>query len=226
MEGYQFIDKIGIEIEGGWVRPKPLVEEISLKQKFEISNYIGELISKPFDNLEELFTYMEVNWPDEVTKDCGYHIHISLVNVMYYIKCMNNQFNDDFMKDFEKWGKNFPCMNPFFWERLALKNPHCNKKFNPENQVFQKVKDHSRESIRRTLVNFSWGLHKTIECRLLPTFREFKTAKSATKTFINFVENYLTKNSIKELDEIQDNLEEEINIKREIYTSKPFNYFR
>ena len=62
MKDYEHVLAVGVELEGGWekIPDIPLHKDISIHDDaFSKSKYIGELISKPYDNLDEMFTFME-----------------------------------------------------------------------------------------------------------------------------------------------------------------------
>ena len=47
---------------------------------------------------------------------------------------------------------------------------------------------------RYTFLNFCWGLHGTLENRMLPMFNESRIAVSAVHEFIDIVNSYLAEN--------------------------------
>ncbi len=197
MKDCKHLDMMGLEIEAGWKETKSnLTFDGSLRNgDFYNSTSIGELVSKPFDDKDELFKYMDENWPDEVTQKCGFHIHTSFKNINHYNELMNKKFYNYFLLEMEKWGNEYNCTNKNFWSRLSGANNFCEKKFNPDAQTIFSGKD----PIRYTHLNYCYKMHKTIECRLFPTFTEVKTAKSAVDALINCFENYLEQNPPREI---------------------------
>ncbi len=228
----KYIHKIGLELEGGWdKRRDDLTEDGSVhKQDFSNSVCTGELVSKPFDSLEECLEFLKENWPSETTNRCGFHIHLSYHSINSYNQLMSNDFYAQFLKDMEKWGKNYPCTNEQFWDRLNNKNTFCKKQFIPEKQIVMKQKKNS-DPTRYTHLNFCYGIHKTLECRLFPTFISSKTACSALEAFVDCVENYLeAAKPIQEIVEEEVTFDEtEVENKKEsaagLFKLKPFNLY-
>jgi|ERR1017187_6657454 hypothetical protein len=222
----KYIDKMGIEIEAGWKRKRTdLIEDVSIKKEaFSVSKSIGEFVSQPFKNKEGLFQSLKENWGDETTERCSFHLHLSFKNLMFYSQCMSFSFYSFFLEEMEKWGKNYPCRNELFWQRLKGDNKYCTRSFHPETQIIGKVKKHNDEN-RYTHLNYCYGVYETIECRLFPTFCDVDTAISATKALINCVEVYLEKNPFKEviIDELIDNVDEDSCDELKLI---PFNLFK
>lgn len=192
---FKFINKIGLELEGGWIERRPdLVGDESLKEAdFSDCGCYGELVGKPMSSEAEVLAFIKENWPDATSPRCGYHIHFSLKTVDLYSLCMEQKFYDNFLAAMEKWGKDTNCKNEEFWSRLRGENKYCQRIFQPHKQAACRTKDEARQNhIRRTHWNFCYRLYGTLECRLLPTFKDVKMALSATSMLIKFIEDYLT----------------------------------
>ena len=193
---FQFIDKVGVEIEGGWASWNHIDYNLSSDMSIKAAAFtpevkaLGELISQPFSTMDELFVFMDKFWPIEGPECCGFHVHFSLKNINSYITCMDKKFYDEFIAKIIQWGNEYPCKNKLFWGRLENKNRFTRNVFNADKQVFLKQKQEDRYSH----LNFCYSLHKTIECRLFPTFSEPETAKSAVIALLTHVEDYLKKN--------------------------------
>ena len=226
MKSSKYLDHIGVEIEGGFKeKPKVLLEnDGSLRRdEFYNSNYVGEIISPPLEEKEDLFKFMEENWPTEVTARCGFHFHFSLKSILFYTQLMSEKFYKNyFMRDMRKWGKDYPCNNKSFWSRLDDGNHFCRAMFIPDKQIplTQKVET------RYTHLNYCYAMHKTIECRLFPMFVEFETGQSAIETLINCIENYLTKNPPEELVEKIELEDENIIELPKKFKIEPFNLYK
>lgn len=193
---FKYIDRVGLEIEGGWnYNREDLIPEGSLyAEHFNNSACFGELITKePIDNLEGVLAFLDKNWPTETQVKCGYHIHFSLKDINLYSACMTKGFMDGFVECMRKWAQDFPCRNPHFLRRLSGENNFCRHTFIPEKQVGITKKVHNNDT-RYTLFNYCYGMFKTIECRLFPTFGEVRAAKAATVALIQYVEEFLEKN--------------------------------
>lgn len=235
---FKHINKVGVEIEGGWdYQRDDLIPDGSISRDYfsEKSPYVGELVSKPLATKEEVFEFVGTNWPTEVIDKCGYHIHFSLKNINFYSECMNPVFYQEFLNRMEKWGKDFPCDNKNFWNRLNDLNRYCRRSFYPEAQIKHTSKSNSGS--RYTHLNYCYGLHKTIECRLFPAFKTAKTAISASEALFDFIEDYLERhpgqNYIRSEELIEDDFsvrennqpELGIQIKNLSPKLKRFNYF-
>jgi hypothetical protein len=185
----KYIDKIGIEIEGGWSeRRDDLIPEGSLREAdFPDCACYGEIISAPLDSENQAITFVRENWPDGTAERCGYHVHFSFKNISFYSLCISRDFYNKFLIAMDEWGKR-SCKNPLFWKRLSGDNRFCRKEFIPERQIHNTKKG---IDLRYTHWNYCYAFHKTIECRLFPTFQDAETAVSGLKALISFVEGYL-----------------------------------
>lgn len=226
MKSSKYLSLIGLEIEGGW-KEKPnskLYDDMSIKNsEFYDSQYIGEIKSPPCEEKEDLFKFMEENWPTEVTMRCGFHVHFSLKSILFYTQLMDEKFYKNyFLKDIKKWGKDYPCTNKSFWNRLENGNHFCTNNFYPDLQT----KLTTKVELRYTHLNYCYLMHKTIECRLFPMFVEFETGQSAIEALLNCVENYLLENPYQEIEE-KIELEDENTIELpEKFKVRPFNLYK
>lgn len=224
--GYsKYIEKIGVELEGGWTeRRHDLHADESLREAdFPDCGCFGELVSAPINNEKELFNFIRDNWPDATSDRCGYHIHFSFKNPGLYALCMETAFYNTFLKVMDDWGKKTNLKSKEFWSRLKGENKYCRKSFEPHRQSMCRTKDEARRGdLRRTHWNFCFSLYGTIECRMLPTFKDVEIAIDATNVLIKFLEDYLDsyEDSAKEYDFVKkDSLEDEsVSIKCEEYS--------
>lgn len=241
MNDFKYISKVGLELEGGWCdseKSAKLVPDGSVHANdFEFATFTGEMIlNPPVATRNELFEFMEKNWPDEVTDRCGFHVHTSFQNMAIYARLMDGDFFEHFRNKMQKWGKEYPCKNKKFWERFEDKNQFCKKNFIPEQQVLIKQKG---TSIRYTQLNYCYSFHKTIECRLFPMFDHFLTAKAALEAYLDCIESFLDEHPLTEQHltplelKIEDDspefpVEEDIVITNDMppFKIQPFNMFR
>jgi len=236
---FKFIDKIGLEIEGGWSKSRSdLTPDGSVRlQDFDDSEVAmcGELISKPFASKELCEKFILSNWPTSTQPKCGFHIHFSLKDISYYVALMSPEFLNYFCDKMSEFGKSYPIQNEQFWDRLAGNNKFCRKAYEGEFQIRAKKKN---DCNRYTILHYAYGIHKTIESRLLPTFVSAETALAAFNATISIVEEYLSKKEIKPFNfKIEDNVSnedhtfekrDEETITAEIPKQKPmtkFNFF-
>lgn len=185
MREYKFIDKIGVELEGGWTDPDFLIgHDGSVNVR---ANVVGELAS-PILNPEDVEDWVTKHYPDAINNTCGLHVHISLKHVLHYSLLMERTFFDFFTKSLLAWGKekNIIKSHPF-WDRLAGTNRYCKNEFIPERQVFHK----QRHENRYTMLNYTWAKFNTIECRVLPGFKMAKIGISAILKVMDLFEEYL-----------------------------------
>jgi hypothetical protein len=205
---FKFIDQIGAELEGGWEakrlsHPKysrllhgdgsvNVNDEIIRSSPKQFSS--GEIQTPPFGNLLDLIKFIKNFYPDLANASCGFHIHISLKNDLLYSRLMDKNFHEYMLKRFEKWGKTIEkkwtvASLEQFWLRHRGLNKFCSKDFRPFAQAQVKHKADGRY----TQLNYCYGLHGTIELRLLPMFKEQELAISAVKCYVKLVEQYLSR---------------------------------
>ncbi len=202
MRNYQFINKVGLEVEGNWkgtpgVSPFnfPLKRDISVHRIGDHAHY-GEAATPDPIRPEEIEPWLVKHWPSAAGEDCGLHCHISVVDPnLNYARLQNRAFFDRLLKDLEAWGKiNIPNMQDIFWFRLGhhgegQKNRFCSRKFEPFKQM--KLKDKS-DNVRRSMLNYCWAMHGTLECRVWPMFAQGpKVAADSVRVFVDCAENYL-----------------------------------
>jgi hypothetical protein len=236
MRQLKFIAKIGGELEGGWNKQRTdLIPDGSVHaQDFSNSVVTGELLTpKPLDNLEDCLTWLKDNYPTETTGRCGKHWHFSFNSINSYTQLMDMKFYDYFIDEMKKFGKLYPITNEQFWNRLDNKNQFCKKLFIPEKQI-KITKKVNSDPNRYTHLNFAWGIHKTLECRLFPTFISYKTAQAALIALVDCIENYLEQApAVKEVieeelsfeDDGAKNSDESVEVKSGLFKLKPFNLY-
>jgi hypothetical protein len=212
MKKFKFIDQIGVELEGGWKNEKVshpkyrslLHSDGSVNvcgdMPFETAAkyHVGEIQTPPFQNLSLLINFLKNFYPDLQNHTCGYHIHISLKNDLYYSRLMDKAFHEYILKGFKKWGEKAQkkwgtSLLDQFWQRYNGTNRYCSKEFRPFAQAQIKNKGDGRY----TQLNYCYGLHGTIELRLLPMFSEVRLTVDATKQYVKLVESYLSKRPTK-----------------------------
>ena len=233
---FNFIDKIGVEIEGGWDKTRDdLIPDAGIRMDdFKKSAICGELVSKPIDNYDEVEAFLRANWPTETQSMCGLHFHFSFKDISHYTALMHKSFHKFFLDSMQKFGESYPIQNNHFWNRLEDKNKFCKNRFAPNEQIFLKKKI-SNDPGRYTQLHYAYGLHKTIESRLLPTFVTVECAIAGLQAHIACFEGFLDANPPKPfdfnqeimLDEVIDEKElEHIKVKKFAPPKvKPFNIF-
>lgn len=193
MKTYRFIDKIGVELEGGW--NGDLVFDLDHDGSVNVdADRRGELPSPPLKP-KEVENWMLAHYPDAVNHTCGMHVHISLNQNLHYAKLMEKKFHDYLKLSLKNWGNenNIRKSHPF-WDRLAGKNTFCKDEFYPELQIQHTAKG----GHRYTQLNYTWGRYRTIECRVLPMFKVPEIGVSGVFAVIDAFEDFLRNSREKE----------------------------
>lgn len=187
---------LGIELEGGWNCSRD-----SLTRK---SNRFGadahgdgsvhvpgcslnyEIATKPYKSLRWALRCLDEMYPDGVNHSCGMHVHVSFPEHVYG-KLMSEHFYFYFLLRWESWGKRLNIRNQEFWKRLRGENNYCKRGFRPYGQLGVRGKGEERYYH----LNYCYGHLKTIECRLLPMFREKDIAAKAVKELLAIYTDYI-----------------------------------
>lgn len=153
----------------------------------------GEVVSPPIADIEEARNWLVNNHPHAVNNTCGFHIHLSLPAI-HYSRLMNPSFNDAFlsaMEDFWAAHRNAPGMD-LFRARLDGQNRYCQKIFRPEDQLWRNEHYGPHETTPRySQLNYCFGRHGTMECRLFPCFEKVRHNVAALDAFVTCVNRYL-----------------------------------
>lgn len=198
------VNLVGVELEGGWDAPPPdvnLVEDISLRDfqgRYGNVFCVGEAVSPPL-SLKEVLKWTERNYPHytDVEDDtrggeanCSLHIHLSTKTTLDYAKLMGKKFFTSFYEELQKWGKEKKIpKNHYFWTRASGKHRFCVGEHAASKQSVLTAKVNAR----RTMLNYCWAMHKTLECRVFPLFPQMDLSLSAIEWFVEFTEDWLRK---------------------------------
>lgn len=210
-----YISKLGVELEGGWSRE--IGSEIYGDGSVTIDtpcDYQGEIASRP-SSLDEILSFIDINYPDHSNRTCGMHVHVSFNNKLTYMKMMEKTFYDDwFLPSMKTWGvENLTDPDHEFWKRLNGENHYCKKRFNPKHQC--RSTDHYNDA-RYTQLNYCYARYKTMECRMFPIFGDKRTAISAVKCFHDTINNYIESDTIHYRDRMHNiNIETDIEVNEE-----------
>lgn len=187
--------KIGVELEGGWnfneTRVRELAARFGANFHYDGSVHTGadlnaEISTKPYATVGRLLNAMEEMYPHEVNNSCGMHVHVSFDEHVYGT-LMSQKFYFYFLLRWEAWGKRLNIRNPEFWSRLKGENQYCLRNHAPVGQMTRT----SRDGIRYAHLNYCYALHGTIECRLLPMFKDKAIAGKAIRELVSIYEDYL-----------------------------------
>lgn len=200
------VNRIGIEIEGLWYQtriPSNPLKDVSVQftpgelqigpDQFISNHFIGETASMPLV-WENVKPWIDKNYPDKVNTTCGLHVHISVKSDSDYIRLMDPEFERFFLIRMEEFGKSmkYPQDHPF-WCRLKGSNPFCAKDHKPEEQVIRTDK----RGPRYAQLNYCYGLHGTLECRLFHGTSNPDEILACVKSFVDCVEEFLERPEVK-----------------------------
>lgn len=186
------ITSIGLELEGGWLANPPGLKHDGSVQGLE-SPYRGEVCSTPFTTLEEADAWLRLLYPQETNNTCGFHVHVGLP-ALHYSRLMDENFNNLFLQAMEDFWSKYRGQAGFdlFRSRLDGQNIYCQKVFRPEQQLWRVEAYGARDSLPRySQLNFCFGRHGTLECRLFPCFANVEHSIEGMHLFIDSINNFL-----------------------------------
>lgn len=190
----KFIHLIGVELEGGWERTPPDVSQIGHDGSVHVqARYVGEIASPPMAPKEGL-EWVKRNHPTATNETCGLHVHISFKRMIDYARLADDEAARIYLIErLTEWGKKTPWgeIRPEhpFWPRLKGMNRFCTTAWNPTAQIPHRGKNEHRYS----QMNFCWGLHKTVEVRVLPAFLVPDVSVAAIEQVLMAISEYLAK---------------------------------
>lgn len=216
------IYKVGFEIEGGWDGAKGVAPcnkgknccswiadgSINGQQLAEdpiAATHVGECVSAPIPFEGAWKEWLQTHWPNATNKKhrtnntCGLHIHISVESLKDYTLLTSKRFLLDVQANLLEAGRvrGLPG-NHYYWGRIQGNNPFCLLDFNAVAQMRLGDKAGIHKE-RYGWMNFAWNIHGTIEFRAFPTFVTAEEALFFTETYLNFVEDWLERNSARPL---------------------------
>jgi len=186
----RYIYKVGVELEGGWNRPKVLKHDGSIENLEAF--HIGEIASKP-RSPTEIKRWVMRNYPDRVNHTCGLHVHVSFRSAHLYALCAVPDFPKFLVEELKNWGERRSIKNECFWNRLAGGNRYCNHFPLHEGSITTAIDVQIIDGgDRYTVVNYCYSKHGTIEVRVLPMFRSARTAvlaiEEVLRIFVRFID--------------------------------------
>lgn len=192
---FKYIDKVGVELEGGWERRPPDTEVYGDGSVTVRATHVGEVASQPVESFNNLKDFLLRNYPSAVNASCGLHVHISLKNKYHYSLLMDRRFYNHYRKHMERMVERikakFPGAERALKERLAGSNSYCRPLEGDDAVVQASIR--CKDSVRYRHLNFCFLLHGTVESRLFPMFHDAGLAVAAVKDYLIFVEDYLEK---------------------------------
>lgn len=193
------IKAIGLELEGGWSPTSPAARRVKHDGSVRgiDGNYqVGEVCSVPLEDFSAAEKWLKENYPQHVNESCGLHVHVSLPP-LHYMRLMDPGFERVFLEAMEDFWSKYRSEPAFdqFRSRLDGQNQYCQKAFRPEEQIFRREMYGDRTGAhahpRYSQLNYCWGRHGTMECRLFPCFPQVNHAVEAVRSFTDAINNFL-----------------------------------
>lgn len=187
------VSSIGLEVEGGWENPPAGFKHDGSVQGLRVCPNRGEVASRPLADVAAGEAWLRENYPQEVNNTCGFHVHVCLPAI-HYSRLMDENFNQKFLLSMEDFWNRYRGQPGFdlFRSRLDGQNQYCQKIFRPEQQLWRTEAYGDRNSHPRySQLNFCFGRHGTMECRLFPCFENVEHSIDGMKTFIDSINEFL-----------------------------------
>ena len=191
---FNYIKKLGIELEGGWnsvpeweENEQHIVSDGSVRTEARL---VGELHYCSAE-LENVCLFLKECFPTTpINGSMGLHVHLSFKELNSYRKLAESSFKKYFLSKMKEYAK-IDSYDQFLI-RLKGENDYCKNKWLPHKQLYQPVKGGERY----TFINFCYTFHGTLEVRVLPVFPTYQRSINAVKYLANVFESYL--DSVKE----------------------------
>lgn len=188
--------KVGIEVEGLWKRAT--IEEVRARAanwhmgESGDSSITSELDHTPTEfqtrpgSLGEAITQLLAIYPDFVNASCGMHVHVSF-SLGDTTLLASDAFHRYFLQRWYAWGHALNIKGEFL-KRLNGGNDYCKRSDVPASRNIYDATNHDRYR----QLNFSaYREHATVECRLLPMFRDARIGVLAVENLIGIYEDFL-----------------------------------
>lgn len=197
-------DRIGVEVEGFWKRTgwdefRRKLRDSGLSSASDGSlvaddpEYLGYEIRTTPGHLGEVITQVSEWYPQGTNNTAGMHVHVSFRDHLSVTALYSMEFFEFFRARWHAWGTQHAINEDSqFWVRLRGANNYCRL-----NTAEDLRDDQIDDGDRYRQLNFtSWGTHKTVECRLLPMFRDLRLAISAVEELVAIYEDYLAQDRL------------------------------
>jgi len=194
------IDKVGIELEGGWATVPVggrVIRDGSVKGLSANVVHIGELVSAPIKtgkNYEGVFEWVRKFYPYEVNHTCGLHVHMSFQTASNYMQLIRPEYPATIIASIEAWAIRMGLRKDHpLWPRLQGKSEYCQHTFHGEEQLKNNGKDYdkTRSGHRYTVINYAYNRTGTVECRLLPMMDTLDQGLSAIQEVLDVTNAFL-----------------------------------
>lgn len=212
--------KVGFEIEGGWAGDpgkapfldcKVIADHSINGQTLGLAKpinapHVGEVVSEPIafkddpcllvpGDIPLWEQWLSSHWPNaepehRTNRTCGFHIHLSVEHPLEYTMLTSKGFLLALRDRMIEVGKDIPLPKKHvFWERAYGANTFCDLFFDAAAQM--NIRQKGMNKVRYGWLNFSYGLHGTMEFRALPTFRDAHVAVRFAREYFTLVDWWL-----------------------------------
>lgn len=199
-ETWNRIKRIGVEIEGAWSSVPAGLKVARDSSVFHDAGddggtrrasmpgfAVGEIGLGPMLPAS-LAVSVRKAYPQKHDASCGLHVHMSFENVLHYTLLTVPEYQETIIHYLRKWAtaEGLPKDN-LLWDRMDGKSIYCQKKFWPDEQMRQKIKDYDKDRIghRYTIVHYPFNRIGTVEVRLLPMFDSYVVAVRGIQTILD-----------------------------------------
>jgi hypothetical protein len=204
-----YIDKIGLEVEGGWIcqdgyrggnlaaNGQSIVFDRSVRFRRRARNpqeaalddtfVAGEINSPAYSNFNEIGQFLNLYWPDQTNASCGFHVHASFKSEVYYNALMHNDFYTLFKSELSQIEQKLK-LGAITKRRIAGKNRFCKDEWNPERQKRAEEKYHP---YRYAMINFCWNVHRTVEVRVFSSHIQMEKSFHLVKWWVDIINRFL-----------------------------------
>lgn len=150
----------------------------------------GEIVS-PALPYEKVLEFMDNHHVLQSNNTCGGHRHFSFKsNMRAQSILLNREFNDLWLPTWlEHWGRTANInKDSAFYQRLAGDVHWCKRNYDAIGQL---MSGRSKEEYRYRRVNYCYGLHETMEIRVLPEFQKFSLMRASTIALAHIVDEFV-----------------------------------
>lgn len=188
--------RVGVELEGAWKKvpfPDSFGGDGSVRfPDLSTPVKIGELITAPPLPPKDIPAWLKAAYPDFVNSSCGMHVHMSFGSAILYSRLMVEDYQKQIIKGINAWALGTLPDDHCIWSRLRGENTYCRNEFHPDIQARQTSKSYSHDGKNRyTMINYCFGQHGTMECRLLPMMPDAALAAAAIQEVLAITNAFL-----------------------------------
>jgi hypothetical protein len=157
---------------------------------------VGEWVTKPIPFTRSFTRFgriVEDSYPEGVNDTCGGHFHVSYKNELIYGMAMDQDMYEGLCSHLQSWARRELNKNGELKmkRRLEGSSNYCRVGFNPEQQMYGNAD-------RYLQLNYAYGKHGTMECRILPMFDSAEVYVKAVKEATSYIEDWLKTHMIQE----------------------------